>query len=632
MLLTTCILALGSTTIDVPVKHIGAPPADLDRGWLREPDPATHGARAQHSVHETTFVGNTAVFTVEVPVTDHLKLLPAGDGSDRWSITAVSPDGKHDGTSDRSTIRRGTMMPGSTVPAQRLDVLAPVPGTWTIRITGGTDGQIVRLLVEDGADLHLRAWLDDYATHVGDTIDIDLGCSRWRDIHANGHVAMDRASIDGATILSYTVRVHHDDGSVESVSQRGLNLTLQPTSPGVHTVIVDALIAFDGALLHRTVSLPVAVEDDAPTLNGQTFVRAVDAHRTTIDLMLATGTARDRLIAGAELWATASDGHRPRCWIGGITPVSDDSVRLVLDTRWLHGCDPESIELRSLRLADVDTFVPLVRADRLPLPTITISESAPTQDAARVMRTGIPMNGRTVSAPVHRSSAPPLRSAQPGGHNLMLVHGYCEDGDAWPLNQFSGDFTEYLNLYQNFSHDQFALDIRAFGQQYKSFSVIGHSQGGNAALHLYSFYWSGMDWSTGARKVQALGSPLRGTPLAGSIADLGAIFGIQCGSNYDMTYDGAAQWASFLPGEPRSAAWVWSTTFEDGWFWDYCNIGSDILLSDPEDGVVEVSGAHLDGTNDMGTKEGWCHIQGMSDPAQTLDTQRNSEMDSEGAR
>ena len=120
--------------------------------------------------------------------------------------------------------------------------------------------------------------------------------------------------------------------------------------------------------------------------------------------------------------------------------------------------------------------------------------------------------------------------------------------------------------------------------------------------------------------------------LAGSIADLGEGFGIQCGSNYDMTYDGAAQWASFIPSWSRAATWVWSTTFEDGWFYDYCNLFSDVLLWDPEDGVVEVSGAHLDGTNDMGTKEGWCHIENMADPAQTYDPTRNAEMNSEGAR
>ena len=64
---------------------------------------------------------------------------------------------------------------------------------------------------------------------------------------------------------------------------------------------------------------------------------------------------------------------------------------------------------------------------------------------------------------------------------------------------------------------------------------------------------------------------------------------------------------------------------EDGWFYDYCNLFSDFLLSDPEDGVVEVSQAHLDGTNDMGTKEGWCHIENMADPAQTYDPTRNAD-------
>ena len=214
----------------------------------------------------------------------------------------------------------------------------------------------------------------------------------------------------------------------------------------------------------------------------------------------------------------------------------------------------------------------------------------------------------------------------------MLAHGYCEDGDAWELNDFNGDFTEYLNLEQNFTHDGFALDILSFGSQYKSYSIIGHSQGGNAGLHLYSFYWSGIDWSDGDRKVQAVGTPFLGTPLAGSIADLGAVFGIQCGANYDMTYDGSAQWASFIPSWSRAGTWVWSTTFEDGWFYDYCNLFSDFLLSDPEDGVVEAARAHLDGTNDMGTKEGWCHIENMADPAQTYDPTRNGEMNAEGAR
>ncbi|MDG1898514.1 MAG: hypothetical protein P8I74_01475 [Phycisphaerales bacterium] len=634
MLATCFILSLLAGTTDVTVKHLGAPPSDLDRGWLVEPDPREHGTRSHHSVHEAIFVDGLATIRIEVPRGGMLKLLSAGTGSETWTIEAISPGGaSHSGDGTISKIRRGSMVPGGDATAQRLDIRDPEPGVWTVNVRGGERDRSMTLLVEDGSPIRLRAWLDDYSNLAGDTVTVHAGCSFPDDISINGDVAMSNATAAGATMLSMSARLLHEDGTSSGLAARSNRLQLHSMDAGIHTVIIDATIDDGvGGLLHRTATLPIAVEHDAPVLSGTAKVEPMDASRRRIELGLAGQPDRDRVLAGAEIWATSSDGHRPRCWIGGITPIDDGSISLVLDADWLHGCDADTVEIRSLRLADVDTFVALTRLDRLPLEGVVIPATRASGLRTDRMHMGVLGPDRFVTSRTMHESAPPLRSAQPGGHNLMLVHGYCEDGDAWPLNQFTGDFTEYENLSQNFSHDQFALDIRSFGNQYKSYSIVAHSQGGNAGLHLYTFYWSGLDWSTGIRKVQALGTPLQGTPLAGSIADLGAIFGIQCGSNYDMTYDGAAQWASFIPSWARASTWVWSTTFEDGWFYDYCNIGSDLLLSDPEDGVVEVSGAHLNGTNDMGTKEGWCHIQGMADPAQTLDTNRNDEMDSEGAR
>ena len=51
---------------------------------------------------------------------------------------------------------------------------------------------------------------------------------------------------------------------------------------------------------------------------------------------------------------------------------------------------------------------------------------------------------------------PPSRSDRYGGHNLMLSHGYCLYADSWNPTDFSGDVAEYINMFQNFSHDQFA--------------------------------------------------------------------------------------------------------------------------------------------------------------------------------
>ena len=46
--------------------------------------------------------------------------------------------------------------------------------------------------------------------------------------------------------------------------------------------------------------------------------------------------------------------------------------------------------------------------------------------------------------------------------------------------------------------------------------LVGHSQGGLAALHLRSFYWSGLDLVSGGRVLQSVGSPYQGCSMAGS--------------------------------------------------------------------------------------------------------------------
>ena len=201
------------------------------------------------------------------------------------------------------------------------------------------------------------------------------------------------------------------------------------------------------------------------------------------------------------------------------------------------------------------------------------------------------------------------------------------------MSQFGGDAWQYVNANQNMSNDVFAVDIALRGREFKSYGVVGHSQGGAAALHLHAFYWSGLDWAGAGRLIQAVGTPFEGTALAGNLAALGEIFGVQCGTNYDMTYDGAAAWLSTIPSAARARVYTHTTTFTNYPFqYDYCNILSDILLSDPEDGVVEDWSGHIPGAVSMGLKVGWCHVSGMRDPDQTVDSQRNATMNAQGAR
>merc|ERR1711865_690551 len=107
-----------------------------------------------------------------------------------------------------------------------------------------------------------------------------------------------------------------------------------------------------------------------------------------------------------------------------------------------------------------------------------------------------------------------------------------------------------------------------------SWSVIAHSQGGNAMLHLYANYYSGLDHSEGrgaqdnsalsmseqtageGRLIQSVGSPYQGTPIMDAAGHLPSRWlpDLYYGSTYvhDLSLDGAAQWLSTIPGSARN--------------------------------------------------------------------------------
>ena len=230
-----------------------------------------------------------------------------------------------------------------------------------------------------------------------------------------------------------------------------------------------------------------------------------------------------------------------------------------------------------------------------------------------------------------RPAAADARAAATG-RKLVLVHGYCSGG-VWPQAQFANSAT-FLDANQNRSHDQFAQRIRTYGAQWNSFGTVAHSQGGAASLHLYSYYWSGLDNATGSRLMQSVGTPYQGTNLSGIIATVGNWFGVACGSNSNMTYSGASAWLAGVPAWARAKVNYYTTSFRHTNWWtnDYCNIASDLVLGDPEDGTVERDYAQLPGAINRGHTVGQCHTAGMRDPAQYFDTGRNGTMSANAAR
>ena len=220
-----------------------------------------------------------------------------------------------------------------------------------------------------------------------------------------------------------------------------------------------------------------------------------------------------------------------------------------------------------------------------------------------------------------------------GGHKKILVHGYCASSNPFPTSHFSNSiaFSDPA-APASWSHDLFAQKIDAFANAngLHGCGCIAHSQGGAACLHMYTYYWSCLDYAettSGKKMIQSVGTPYQGTALAGTIAGLGDIFGAGCGSNTDLTYSGAQTWLNSIPTWARSEVTYHTTSFKDVWWkYDYCHLASDLILSDPEDGTTEKGKGQLSGATNGGHKDNQCHTTGMRDPPQTQDSSRNSVM------
>lgn len=378
----------------------------------------------------------------------------------------------------------------------------------------------------------------------------------------------------------------------------------------------------DGAPVLRTTEHIFPVVDQTIALHADAVTATADGlNRLSLNLSATTTATVDQVQLYAELWGTDANGQMiPVTWIGGLAAPTADGVPVTVDGRWLALANASApFELRNVRLQDVATHIPLTQVDSIALnipETVSngVAETAVTEITEEMLM------GERPTAVTANQPAPNA----PGGV-LMLVHGYCSGG-VWPTGDFTSDVT-FQDYNQNRTHDQFANLIRTYGSQFPSFGIVAHSQGGAASLHLYTYYWSGLDYSSGSRLIQSVGTPYQGTALAGNLALLGQLFGAGCGTNWDLSYDGAALWLSGIPSWARSRVYYHTTSFKDVWYrYDYCNIATDLFLSDPDDGVVEKWSGQLSGANNLGHKTGWCHTSGMRDPAQTQDHSRNANM------
>lgn len=435
----------------------------------------------------------------------------------------------------------------------------------------------------------------------------------------------------------------------------GASLLHLPSLPaGNYSVRLDVQGIAEGiGPIERTALayLPIMPERFVTTGDVETYV--LDDERLELVLGLSPrGNDRRHVYAYAEVWNR--DGDQPIAWIGGMTQPREDrfgqlGLPLVFDARWLalkesRGSD---FTLRNLRIQDPDTFVPFLKLAELPftvrqMPRVANEASRNvSQDESLYVGRG----DRTITVD-DQLEAPTRGGTSDTG--IFLVHGYCS-GNVWPIGgHFNepglvGETETFTDFDRSRSHDRFAREIRDQGANrfIDSFSVVAHSQGGAAAVHLRAYYLSLLDASTAPRRIQSVGTPYGGSTLMDlyiATGPLGWLIGslFTCLPQPSLSTVTSALWRATLPSSARRDVWYYrsghrrpSNFFQRLQFWRWrCNLAS-FVIPGWDDGIVSTSQGVLSSGRDMGVTSSECHTD-MNHGPQTLNQGRNVIMNREG--
>ena len=607
---------------------------------MRLPNPADLGLKSKTAMLPINAVRGVQKFSIPIENAADFRLMLLAPTSEKWSVRVALPNedfvNLRGATSPNIEITKDFYGLGDErFPAEVLTFKGLSSGSIRVEINTNRTERGGFLVAASESSLRLYSFVDTLETVRNNSIGLVASLFDNNDEAAfAGRIGAANVRIETPNGEILRTQMFDDGNHNDKLAGDGVfGGSFVPNQIGRYNaqIIAGGTNANNEAFI-RTGEHLIEVAATRVSFDGGAFVKSIDDTRFQIDLNAQNLRAGQKIIAHAEVWGRDANGiEKAIAWIGGMT-VAEKSfgknsviLPLTLDARWLiRAAAKNDYELRNIRIQDADSTVVIGTKDSIALSPITL----PT-DLQRNFNGEITDEMRTGIRPAT------LDASNAVGGKLMLVHGYCS-GDAWGNAASAGQFTNYvkfLDLNQNRSHDQFAQRIRDFGAGLPSFGIVAHSQGGSAALHLYTYYWSGLDAATGTRLIQSVGTPYQGTALAGNLAALGSVFGAGCGSNNDLTYSGSAAWLANIPSWARAKVSYHTTSFTDVWWrYDYCSLATDLFLGDPEDGVTEKAYGQLPGAINLGHKTGWCHTSGMRDPAQTDDSSRNANMNANAAR
>mmetsp|Transcript_26088 Transcript_26088/g.34248 ORF Transcript_26088/g.34248 Transcript_26088/m.34248 type:complete len:729 (-) Transcript_26088:347-2533(-) len=367
----------------------------------------------------------------------------------------------------------------------------------------------------------------------------------------------------------------------------------------------------------------------------------------------------------AELW-TSSD--KPLAQLSTISPraMLEDRHLLFLQTKglsvdgpfymlsfhqeWLKASEDQSypwVELKNLQLKDRHTHILI---DKLEGPVRFANQPAWIQailEATRrslrgptpSLQTSENLSKAMLHGPVPKDIISSLDDEETDEEApILLSHGYCASRAPFPRADFPDNSSfHYTGGYNEaISNDDLAREILAFmaGKNAQKYTMVGHSQGGMAALHIYTYYWSGLDQiaqevGEDVYLIQALSSPFQGTPLMDYwfLTNFLAELGFLCGYITDLSKDGALAWLEGIPLDRRRGVMYYTIWNGEGYV--PCVLAAEIFFSSYDDGATEVQYNSLEGSAGPAVenpKASWCHSTGMNHDPGYYDHSRNQVM------
>jgi len=625
-------------------KQLAGPSEDISE--MRLPNPADLGSKSKAAT--LPVAANRSRQKFEIPIenaADFRLMLLAPDG-EKWDIKVALPNEdfinlRQNAAAKNIEITKGFFdgLGNAQVPSEVYTFKGTAAGILRVEINTNRARSGGFLVAWSKSPLRLYSYINTLETVRGGSIGLVaslLDSETEKNFPGNISEASARIEAPNGKIIKTPM---FDDGNHnDGLAGDGVfGTAFIPNQAGNFIAKITAKgTTANGEAFLRTAEHLFDVAAKRVSFDGNALVKDLDGTRFQIDLSARNLRAGQKVIAHAEVWGRDANGDfKAIAWIGGMTlaeksvGVNKTVLPLTLDARWLARSDAiADFQLRNIRVQDVDSFVVLGVKELVALPPIDVPENLRSNFDGEItdeMRNG-------VASPVKGLQQEPQATAVKGP--VMLVHGYCSS-DVWGPAAARGEFVNYVifrDLRQNRTHDQFALRIRDFGANLPAFAIVSHSQGGAAGLHLAAFYRSRLDYGGGFRRLQSVGAPYLGTPLAGYPAKFAEVLGKQCGSNNSLTTWGAASWMNNIPPEKRKLVFYYTTSYTETFGNDWCSFYAQGYLEAPEDGVIEKSKGQLSGAYNIGHKEGWCHTSDMRDPPQTQDSDRNRAMNYLAAR